>query len=60
MDKELGALRKARWDKAFRQDTSSSKSASSSGSSGVQDAVVDVNRKATIVLEHLIQVGLRE
>lgn len=55
MDKELGALRKSRWEKAF-----------SGGGSNVNDTPVeteqsklsshtDVNRKATIVLEHLIQ-----
>jgi len=44
MDKELGALRKRRWDMAFNQDSlmdSSPKEMS--------------NRKATIVIEHLIQ-----
>ena len=46
MDKELGALRKARWEKAFSGDSDSSSSS---------DAATDVNRKATIVLEHLIQ-----
>jgi len=45
-DKELGAQRKARWAKAFTSDGSSSLEESQ------QDAV---NRKATIVLEHLIQ-----
>ena len=43
-DKELGALRKARWQVAFSDD-------SSDGSS----PLLDKNRKATIVLEHLIQ-----
>jgi hypothetical protein len=43
MDKELGVLRKARWNKAF--------------SEGPQDEDKDttVNRKATIVIEHIIQ-----
>lgn len=42
-DKEMKALRDARWDKAFggKHDDSS-----------VRDSV---NRKATIVIEHLIQ-----
>jgi hypothetical protein len=43
-DKDLGALRRRRWDKAF--------------SSSQQDVKVDPdspNRKATIVIEHLIQ-----
>jgi hypothetical protein len=43
-DKELGLLRKKRWDKAFQEQGSEE---------GMQmDAV---NRKATIVIEHLIQ-----
>lgn len=51
-DKELGAARKARWAKAFRivdETTGSSDGA-------VEENPVDaVNRKATIVIEHLIQ-----
>jgi hypothetical protein len=43
-DQELKALRNGRWDKAFREGM---------GESSVRDAV---NRKATIVIEHLIQV----
>lgn len=42
MDKDLGALRKGRWNKAFSGEPSDSS----------ED---DVNRKATIVMEHLIQ-----
>ncbi|KAL7580174.1 hypothetical protein ACA910_012925 [Epithemia clementina (nom. ined.)] len=42
MDKDLGALRKGRWNKAFSSEPSDSS----------ED---DVNRKATIVMEHLIQ-----
>jgi hypothetical protein len=42
-DKELSSLRKGRWDKAFSED---------SLNEPIQD---QVNRKATIVLEHLIQ-----
>lgn len=45
-DKELGALRKARWEKAF-----SSKPASFNDKSDLLSS----NRKATIVIEHLIQ-----
>ena len=43
-DKELQSLRKSRWDKAFHSD-------------GLQESQYedDVNRKATIVIEHLIQ-----
>jgi hypothetical protein len=40
-DKDLGSLRKARWAKAFSDEQTSLDS--------------DVNRKATIVIEHLIQ-----
>ena len=46
VDKELGAVRKARWAKAFALD-------------GVKDdlrsKIDKVNRKATIVIEHIIQ-----
>lgn len=44
MDKELGSLRKARWEKAF-----SDESIKSGDSSVKVDVVRDVNRKATIV-----------
>ena len=43
MDKELKALRNARWEKTFAEQ---------SQESTAEDAV---NRKATIVIEHLIQ-----
>lgn len=43
MDKELGAARKARWNVAFAE------------SSKEQTDETMVNRKATIVLEHIIQ-----
>jgi hypothetical protein len=42
-DKELQALRKSTWDKAFNSQISSS------------NKQEDINRKATIVIEHLIQ-----
>ena len=45
MDKDLKALRNARWEKAFKESPDESISA--------QDD--NVNRKATIVIEHLIQ-----
>jgi hypothetical protein len=52
-DKELQALRKSRWDTAFRywaeQNTSADGAVQSTSADG------DVNRKATIVIEHLIQ-----
>lgn len=41
MDKDIGKLRKERWDKAFAEQTST--------------AAENRNRKATIVIEHLIQ-----
>ena len=42
-DKELGDARKARWNTAFSEEFADSKAAE------------DINRKATIVIEHLIQ-----
>jgi class 3 adenylate cyclase len=64
MDKELNALRRKRWDKAFEEEQEPTTSTSSS--SGVVDTKnwtstkeqlerERVNRKATIVIEHLIQ-----
>jgi hypothetical protein len=46
VDKELGALRKKRWEKAFNK---------SADVEVDERATDDVNRKATIVIEHLIQ-----
>jgi hypothetical protein len=48
LDKELSALRKNRWDKAFQEKPEGAMPTNSS----LED---DVNRKVTIVLEHLIQ-----
>jgi hypothetical protein len=45
MDKELGLARKARWNKAFASDTAEQELLGAE----------DINRKATIVIEHLIQ-----
>jgi Adenylate and Guanylate cyclase catalytic domain/3'5'-cyclic nucleotide phosphodiesterase len=42
-DKELGTLRKSRWDDAF------------SGSAEEDETLLDRNRRATIVFEHIIQ-----
>jgi hypothetical protein len=53
-DKELGAARKERWRKAFAEDAVSSSSLQVA--SAKSDPILDRNRKATIVLEHLIQV----
>lgn len=47
-DKELQALRKSRWEKAFTTNAGKTEP-------GTQANFVDVNRKATIVIEHLIQ-----
>ena len=45
MDKELKTLRNGRWEKAF-----------SESATGVKENQLDAtNRKATIVIEHLIQ-----
>jgi hypothetical protein len=46
-DTELGTLRKKRWEKAFSGATLLHQSPESS--------IEDINRKATIVIEHLIQ-----
>lgn len=43
MDKSLGELRKARWNKAFTEQSKQ------------ENPKDNVNRKATIVIEHLIQ-----
>ena len=48
MDKELKTLRNQKWDKAFAE----TQSAIAFKESSSRD---DVNRKATIVIEHLIQ-----
>jgi len=44
MDKDLGSQRKARWEKAFSEVSDEEES-----------KVIAINRKATIVLEHLMQ-----
>lgn len=51
MDKDLGSLRKARWNKAFAKGNNSETVPSTPNPSGDED----LNRKATIVLEHLVQ-----
>jgi hypothetical protein len=50
MDKELGQLRKDRWNKAFHLVADPGPEEQS-----VLSTQADVNRKATIVIEHLIQ-----
>ena len=45
VDKELGAARKARWDKAFSNNTIYQP----------ESPLDAMNRKATIVIEHIIQ-----
>ena len=49
MDKDLGALRKERWEQAFSADADDEQIVDNDGHR------TGVNRKATIVLEHLIQ-----
>ena len=46
-DKEHGQFRKARWAKAFEED--------SEAVSGDTSSITSLDRKATIVIEHLIQ-----
>ena len=46
VDKELKALRNARWEKAFSKEE---------GTRPEAETREDINRKATIVIEHLIQ-----
>lgn len=48
-DKELTTLRKNRWDKAFQRH------AGAGSMNSNKDVVDDINRKATVVMEHLIQ-----
>lgn len=48
MDKQLGNLRKARWNIAFSEGDNYDRTE-------VEDAHTETNRKATIVIEHLIQ-----
>jgi hypothetical protein len=65
VDKELKALRNKRWETAFNNKSSESTSGleESSGNLGfsttteepLKTSVEDMNRKATIVIEHLIQ-----
>ena len=45
VDKDLKALRNGRWDKAFIKEAGDSRA----------DERAKVNRKATIVIEHIIQ-----
>jgi len=52
VDKELKTLRNARWDKAFHQNDQTKGQVVQSGSPYNDDAT---NRKATIVIEHIIQ-----
>lgn len=52
MDKEIGVLRKERWNIAFAEDADDS----NGGNSVPKRVALEVrNRKATIVIEHLIQ-----
>ena len=53
-DKELGALRKQRWNKAFSSGGPGSSHAYEKQESALTSKE-DVDRKATIVIEHIIQ-----
>lgn len=55
VDKELKALRNLRWENAFSLPNCSIRSSSSQHDSNRYDSLDEVNRKATIVIEHLIQ-----
>ena len=63
MDKDLKAQRNERWAKGFDADAKSTMSALSLGGEGTEEdeaaarlsAMEDMNRKATIVIDHLIQ-----
>ena len=55
VDKELGALRKKRWEKAFYRGSGIKTGAETSELSPAESTEDEVNRKATIVIEHLIQ-----
>lgn len=52
MDKQLGAFRLARWNKAFAKEPTP---LTDGNRSVLEEKKYDINRKATIVLEHLIQ-----
>jgi len=53
MDKELGAQRKSRWTQAFSTESAFTEASSVEDLKAKQE--LEKNRKATIVLEHLIQ-----
>ncbi|CAB9517727.1 Receptor-type guanylate cyclase gcy [Seminavis robusta] len=59
VDKELKSLRNDRWEKAFKsgntRDSTNAMDMSISNWSRQEEARDDVNRKATIVIEHIIQ-----
>lgn len=54
-DKNLSAQRKARWNKAFHENADQIQEKSISGKTEEELAQEAINRKATIVIEHLIQ-----
>jgi len=60
IDKDLKALRNARWDKAFKlknnnNATENYKDEETKVVDEKEDAEADINRRATIVIEHLLQ-----
>jgi 3'5'-cyclic nucleotide phosphodiesterase len=54
-DKELKALRNSRWDKAFQEQAGKECALGSSSNTQDENPMDEINRKATIVIEHLIQ-----
>jgi len=55
IDKDLKAARNKRWEKAFSPSPASALSLKSASSSNDTETQEQINRKATIVIEHIIQ-----
>lgn len=55
VDKDLKDLRNQRWDKAFHKDHDGDANNNENNNENEQDHRDEVNRKATIVIEHIIQ-----
>ena len=57
VDKDLKALRNVRWEKAFKMKDIYQTDSQNSNNGSIEDSERDdINRKATIVIEHIIQV----
>lgn len=54
-DAQLNRMRKARWEKAFHKEDTEAAAAAKPGKPQFVSVTDDRNRKATIVIEHLIQ-----